>query len=517
MIRLSLLALLFVTASAACGKKPEPPKAPAPPAAADRGPSATAVGPGAVPLVTPGGVGIEGAPEAVARAAAALATRPDSATRELIALGEAAAPVAMALLASKNLVEVEAALVFLREVNHPPAVKPITGLLSHDAEAVRDAARRTLARYEGVGLAAGVIPLLASDAAPLRIDAARALARIGGDDARGALVKHLDDADDGVLLEIAAALGQIGGAIPQEAIAALTADGARPAQLRAGLSLARRLALVAPTAAIERGLSAEDPALTADAARAIASAPDADRERLVAMAWESTRLDTRRALLEGLTAHPSAGARARAEALARGALADADGDLRAVAADALGRLIPPLAADDASTALAAERHGPLPDLLVPLLEDQAPLVRRTVAARLLASLPHPAVIARVDARLDDEPDAGTRQVLIYALARVGTRDALGRVVARVGDDTTGPASHLALMRVSGEQHPRDVAAWRAWLERAFDPNASTPAEPPTEPAQPPPSAPGADDAPSGDAPPTSPPPEERPKPTGVPD
>lgn len=510
MTRLTLLALLVAAASAACGKKPEAPKAPAPPPAADRGPSTTAVDAGAVPLVTPGGVALEGAPEAVARAAAALATRPDSATRELIALGDAAAPVAVALLESKNLVELEGALAFLREVTHPSAVKPITGLLSHDAEAVRDAARRTLARYDGVGLAAGVIPLLASDAAALRIDAARALARIGGDDARGALVKRLDDPDDGVLLEVAAALGHIGGAVPQGAIDALAADDARPAQLRAALSLARRVGLVAPASAIARGLSADDPALASDAARAIASAPDDDRGRLVAMAWESTRLDTRRALLEGLTSHPAAAARARAEALARGALTDADPGLRAIAADALGRLIPPLDAADASSDLDADRHGPLPALLLPLLADTAPLVRRTAAARLVAALPHPAVIAAVDARLDDEPDAGTRQVFIYALARVGTRDALGRVIARVADEALGPASHLALMRVSGEQHPRDAAAWRAWLERALDPNAP-PAEPAPETTSPP-----EGHAPSGDEAPKAPPAGQRPKLTGVP-
>ncbi|PKN54442.1 MAG: hypothetical protein CVU56_26595, partial [Deltaproteobacteria bacterium HGW-Deltaproteobacteria-14] len=140
----SLLALAGLAPLGGCGKKPsarpQAATAPAAPAAPDRGPT----GPGAEPDQTSGGVPLAGAPSDVARAALALARRPDSATRQLIAAGAEARPVARALLASLNLQELEGALAYFAAVPDDGALSSIAHLLGHDAATVRDAARLAL-------------------------------------------------------------------------------------------------------------------------------------------------------------------------------------------------------------------------------------------------------------------------------------------------------------------------------------------------------------------------------------
>ncbi|PKN58830.1 MAG: hypothetical protein CVU56_03510 [Deltaproteobacteria bacterium HGW-Deltaproteobacteria-14] len=69
--------------------------------------------------------------------------------------------------------------------------------------------------------------------------------------------------------------------------------------------------------------------------------------------------------------------------------------------------------------------------------------------------------------MDREDDAVTQQVLLSALARVATRDAFARVIARLEAEPIGKLAHIALIQTAGTEIPRDVAAWTAWLNARF--------------------------------------------------
>ena len=506
----SLLALASLAPLGGCGKKPQarPQVAttPAAPVAPDRGPT----GPGAEPDQTSGGVPLAGAPANVAHAAIALARRPDSATRQLIAAGEAARPMARALLASLNLQELEGALDYFAAVPDDGALGSIAPLLAHDAATVRDAARRALAGHRGSLLAQAVAPLTESPKAAVRIDAVRTLAGIGGLLARAALVLRLDDADDTVVLEAGSALSRLGPPVDQAALDALFArEDARPAQLRAALTIAGRAGGVVPPAVVDKALTANDEVLATVAARAVAAVPAGERAPLVERTSKDPRDAVRRGLLEGVSASDDPTLRATAERLAREAVTSGSVELRVAAASALAALLPESARKAARTTPAAPdappaptdtasapkdeagpppaavvpappagfdpaTFGPLPALLLGLLDDPAPPVRRAAGVLLARDLPGPITATALDARVTREDDAVTQQILLSALTRIGTRDAFARVIARLEAEPIGKLAHIALIRAAGQEIPREVAAWTAWLNARFGaPRAAT--------------------------------------------
>jgi|GEM_PF-2823223 len=484
----TVLALALVVG--ACGKKPKPRQHTADPAAAtsaapDRGP----LGPGAVADKTAGGVSLAGAPQEVAQAASALARRQDSATRQLIAAGEPARPVARALLGSLNLPEVEGALAFFAAHPDEEALPDIARLVGHDAASVRQAARHALKGRHGSLLAQKIAPLTEDPRADVRVGAVRTLAGVGGLLARTALVARLADEDDTVVLEAASALSRLGPPADQPALDKLFANAeARPVQLRASLIVARRADGRVPAEAARRALASEDEALAAAAARAFPQTTYENTAAALAELSEDARPVVRRALLDGLVAVGAEAHRADIERLATAALAHEDVPLRVAGATALAALLPEAASKAARTTpiapppsdgeapaapAVAEVHfdpatfGPIPNRLLALLADDAPPLRRAAAVLLSDRLAGPITASRLDARVDEETDATTQQVVLSALARVRTRDAFERVIARLDSKPLGRMAHQALILAARLEIPRDAAAWRAWLERRF--------------------------------------------------
>ncbi|MFT7582253.1 MAG: hypothetical protein ACI9MR_003935, partial [Myxococcota bacterium] len=292
-----LLSATLLT-STHCGKKPGPK-----PAASDAttGPKA----PGQ--QKTAGGVSLAGVSPEATKAALRVARQRKAGVYDLIQIGDKATPVAVALLDSVNLEELEGGLAVLRTLRAPAATPKMVALMTHDAAAVRDAARKTLETYPPAALGPALMPVLDHADLAVRANGVRFLGTIGyrpaGDKIRGLLSHGNGD----LALEAATALARIGDAQHvAKVLPLIDAEGAAVSQRRAAIIVVRRLGGTVPSTVLAKVLASTDAALVREAARAIAPILDPARTALADTAWRHPAEGVKSALVAGLAAAPVA-------------------------------------------------------------------------------------------------------------------------------------------------------------------------------------------------------------------
>ena len=291
-----------------------------------------------------------------------------------------------------------------------------------------------------------LVRAMQANAPRTRVSAVRALARLDEATATAALRRALDDADSWVRYHAVRGLGERRDAASAEALVRL-ADGDR--------AMPVRIAAVEAASAIGSGMAdhmtrwALDPVhdVAAAALHGLGRAAEEQTLRPLLEAVRSEAAARRKAAIEALAAHGSAGAVA---ALEWTASADPEVELARGAVEGLGAVAsagasaPPSAVAALVSLLADSRLrefvltviARLPPAAIPLiglgLTHGLPAVRQA-AVEALARMRHPDATTAIESALDHE-DAEIREAAVLALARIGASSAADRLRRLAGHD-----------------------------------------------------------------------------------
>lgn len=416
-----------------------------------------------------GGVSLAAIDAPIRRDALALATRPAYAVDRLIRRGESAEPAMTALLASKNLDELEGALRWFAAIHPEGGTGAIAALATHPSDAVRALVVDALAAKDARGHASTLAGLLGDPAPVVRAKAAATLRRFGAASASEALIARVQDSDPFVALEAAHAAAAVGGADAFKALLA-EARGGTPTARRAALHGLRRMEQSVPLEILDQALASPELDLKLEGIKGLRLAVEDAAPARLGLQLGAAEPVVRRVALETVFATDSkAGVRA-----ARGMLSDASPEVRAAALALL------VASDDGGV------NG---SELAGYLSDPLPGVRAVAAAYAGARSGDELRLALIG-RLTAETEVPIRRMLVEALASVGDKSAVDPLIAVLAEPRSPVMDEAvrALQRITGERFGADPAAWRAYA-------SGEPAKPPA-------------DGPSGEAPA---PPSEAPK------
>ncbi|MEZ4269686.1 MAG: HEAT repeat domain-containing protein [Myxococcota bacterium] len=402
-----------------------------------------------------GGVSLSAIEAPIRRDALALAARRAHAVDRLIRRGESAEPAMTALLASKNLEELQGALEWFVAIHPEGGTGDIAALAAHPSDSVRALVIDALAAKDARGHASAIAGLLGDPAAAVRAKAAITLRRFGDASASEALVARVQDTDPFVALESAHAAAAVGGAEATKALIA-EARGGTPLARRAALHGLRRMEQTVPLEVLDQALESPELDLKLEGIKGLRLAEEEAAPTRLGLQLASADPVVRRVALETVFATD---AKAGVQA-ARGMLTDASPEVRATA-------LALLVASDEGGVSALELAGFLSD-------PQAGV--RAVAAAYAGSRSGDELRQALIGRLTAETEVPIRRMLVEALASVGDRSTVDALIAVLAEPRSPllDESVAALQRITGQQFGADPDAWRAYASG----NAAAPAPEP---------------------------------------
>lgn len=419
--------------------------------------------PARAPGESAGGVSLAEIEAPIRRDALALATRPAHAIDRLIRRGESAEPAMTALLASKNLEELQGALQWFVAIHPEGATGDIAALAAHPSDRVRALVVEALAAKDARGHASALAGLLGDPSPVVRAKAAATLRRFGDASASEALIARVQDADAFVAMEAAHAAAAVGGADAFKALLA-EARGGTPLARRAALHGLRRMEQSVPLEILDQALESPELDLKLEGIKGLRLAVEEAAPTRLGLQLAASDPAVRRVALETVFATDSkAGVQA-----ARGMLSDGSPEVRAAALALL------VAADDGGVN-ALELAGYLSDPLLGV---------RAVAAAYAGSRSGDELRLALVGRLTAETEVPVRRMIVGALASVGDKSTVDPLIAVLAEPRSPVMDDAvtALQRITGQTIGADPAAWRAYAagEPPVPPaDANAPAREPT--------------------------------------
>jgi HEAT repeat protein len=410
-------------------------------------PAATAVAPVVLPAraagESAGGVSLAAVEPAVRRDALTLATRRAHALDRLIRRGPSAAAAMTALLASKNLDELEGALEWFAAIHPDAATGDIAALATHSSESVRALVVDALVAQDARAQATTLAGLLGDPSPLVRAKAAMALRRFGDASATEALLARVQDSDPLVALEAAHAAAAVGGADAWKALLA-EARGGTPSARRAALQGLRRAEQSVPLEVLDAALASDELDLKLEGIKGLRLAVEEAAPTRLGLQLQDRQPVVRRVALETVFATDAKAG----TAAARGMLGDGDRQVRAAAVALL--------AGAAESDLGAAE-------LARLLADPDTGVR-AVAAAYAGTRTGDELRAALVGRLAAEAEVPVRRMIVEALGTVGDKSSLDALIAAMDEPRSPVADQAlaALQRITGEAIGPDPAAWRAF-------------------------------------------------------